>query len=66
MNASQILLLALPLIAVQLGLMLLALRDLFSPGRAVAGGSKPIWALVIVLGELIGPLAYFLAGRRDA
>ncbi|MFN8630049.1 MAG: PLD nuclease N-terminal domain-containing protein [Chloroflexota bacterium] len=66
MNASQILLLALPLIAVQLGLMLFALRDLFSPNRVVAGGSKPVWALVIVFGELVGPIAYFLAGRRDA
>ena len=66
MTASQILLLALPLIAIQLGLMLFALRDLFAPGRVVAGGSKPIWALVIVFGELVGPLAYFLAGRRDA
>jgi hypothetical protein len=65
-NASQILLLALPLIAVQVGLMLFALRDLLSPGRVVAGGSKPVWALVIVFGELVGPLAYFLAGRRDA
>ena len=46
MNASQILLLALPLIAVQVSLMLFALRDLFSPGRVVAGGSKPVWALI--------------------
>lgn len=66
MNASQILLLALPLIAVQVGLMVLALRDLSAPGRTVTGGSKPLWAVVIVLGELFGPIAYFLAGRRDS
>jgi hypothetical protein len=65
-NTSQILLLALPLVVVQLGLMALALRDLRSPGRSVLGGSKPAWAIVIVVGELVGPLAYFLAGRRDA
>jgi hypothetical protein len=65
-NTSQILLLVLPLIVVQLGLMALALRDLLSPDRAVRGGRKPVWAAVIVLGELFGPVAYFLVGRRDA
>jgi hypothetical protein len=65
-NETQILLLLLPLIVVQLGLMAFALRDLFVPGRVVVGGSKPIWAIFIVLGELVGPLVYFLVGRRDA
>jgi Phospholipase_D-nuclease N-terminal len=65
-NTSQILLLVLPLIVVQLGLMALALRDLLSPDRAVLGGSKPVWALVIIFGELVGPVAYFLTGRREA
>jgi hypothetical protein len=63
---TQILLLALPVIVIQLGLMAYALRDLFTPGRVVAGGNKPVWALLIVLGELVGPLAYLLVGRRDA
>ncbi len=66
MNETQILLLLLPLVVVQLGLMVFALRDLFSPGRVVVGGSKPIWLVLIVFGELLGPLAYFVAGRRDA
>ena len=66
MNTTQILLLALPLILIQLSLVVLALRDLIAPDRMVRGGSKPVWALIIVLGELLGPVAYFLAGRRDA
>ncbi len=66
MNTPQLLLLVLPLIVLQLGLMAFALRDLLSPDRAVRGGSKPVWAAVIVLGEFLGPVAYFLAGRRDA
>jgi hypothetical protein len=65
-NASQIVLLVLPLVLVQLGLMALALRDLAAPDRSVAGGSKVLWALVIVFGELVGPVAYLLAGRRGA
>lgn len=66
MSASQILVVVTPLLALQLGLIALALRDLASPNRMVLGGSKPFWATVIVFGELVGPLAYFLAGRRDA
>jgi Phospholipase_D-nuclease N-terminal len=65
-SASQILVLVIPLVVAQLGLIALALRDLLSPERRVLGGSKPAWAIVIVLGELVGPLAYFFAGRRDA
>jgi hypothetical protein len=66
MTTTQLLLLLLPLIILQLGLMVFALRDLASPGRIVLGGNKIVWALVIVFGELLGPIAYFLAGRRDA
>jgi hypothetical protein len=65
MTTGQILLLALPLIVIQLGLMLFALRDLTAPGRTVRGGSKALWAVVIVLGELFGPLFYLFAGRIE-
>ncbi len=66
MNTSQLLLLLLPLVVVQLALMALALRDLLSRDRMVRGGNKPVWAAIIVFGELVGPVAYFLAGRVDA
>lgn len=66
MSEFQILMLVLPLIVIQLGLMAFALRDLFTPGRAVLGGNKAVWAVFIVVGELVGPLVYFLAGRREA
>jgi hypothetical protein len=65
MTTTQILLLIAPLLLVQLGLMALAVRDLLAPGRTVRG-SKPAWLLIIVFGELVGPVAYFLAGRRNA
>jgi hypothetical protein len=64
-NSTQLLLVLLPLIVIQVGLMVLALRDLFSDGRLVRGDRR-IWAVIIVFGELLGPVAYFLAGRRDA
>lgn len=66
MNTTQLLLLALPLVLIQLSLIVLALRDLVTPERVVLGGNKLVWALIIVFGELLGPVAYFLAGRRDA
>jgi hypothetical protein len=46
--------------------MILALRDLLRPERHVVGGNKLVWSAVIVLGEMLGPIAYLLFGRRDA
>jgi len=65
MTTSQILLLALPLIVIQLGLMAFALRDLAAPDRTVRGGSKLLWAALIILGELFGPLVYLFLGRNE-
>lgn len=65
-DLQLLLALLVPLIAVQVTLVVLALRDLTRPERRVRGGNKWVWAIVIVFGELIGPLVYFLAGREDA
>ncbi len=65
MRTTLLLLLA-PLIVLELGLLVFALVDLLRPERRVAGGSKLVWALVIVLIGTIGPLVYLLAGRREA
>ncbi len=54
-----------PLIALQLLLIVLALRDLLRPERRVRWSSKALWGAIIVLGELLGPLAYFLFGRQE-
>ena len=59
------LLLIAPLLAIQLALIIVALRDLFRPERRVRGGAKWIWVLVIVFLELLGPLIYFTVGRED-
>jgi len=57
-------LLLLPLILLQLGLMFAALVDLSRRDR-VAGGNKWVWVLVIVFVSTLGPLAYFVFGRKD-
>jgi Phospholipase_D-nuclease N-terminal len=54
-----------PLLILQLALLALGLYDLTRPERQVKGGSKLVWGIVIVLGELIGPIVYFLYGRED-
>jgi phospholipase D-like protein len=63
-DPAIIIAIVLPLVAIQVALIVLALRDLLRPERRVRGGSKAVWALVIVVGELLGPLLYFVVGRE--
>ena len=65
MSDTQIVLLLLPVIVIQLGLLVLALRDLLRPERHVRGDSKLMWGLIIVLVSLLGPVLYFAVGRED-
>lgn len=65
MELKEILPLLIPLIAIQLVLIVVALRDLIRPERKVRGGDKRLWAIVIVLGELVGPLIYLTIGRIE-
>ena len=63
---ARILPLVLPLVALQLALLGLALRDILRPDRRVRGGDKRIWIAAIVVIQLLGPLAYFTFGRDDS
>ena len=65
MNETQILLLLLPLIAIQIGLILAALRDLLRPERRVRGDSKLMWGVIVVVFSILGPILYFLVGREE-
>ena len=65
MRLEEIWPLLLPIILLQLALMAIALRDLLREERRVRGGNKGLWALVIVFGQLLGPLAYLAIGRLD-
>ena len=60
------LLLLTPLVLIELGLVIWALYDLSRPDRRVKGGSKLVWALVILFISTIGPLVYLFAGREEA
>ncbi len=60
----SILPLLLPLVLVQLGLAIYCLVDLFHREK-VRGLPKWAWAIIIALGELVGPVVYLLVGRSD-
>jgi hypothetical protein len=62
-NMQPYILLLIPLILIQLALMATALLDLRR--REKTRGPKWMWILIIVFGELIGPIIYFVAGRLD-
>ena len=64
MDLGQIIAIAIPLVAIQLALIVLALRDLMRPERRVRGNNKLLWGILIVVGELLGPLLYFAVGRE--
>jgi hypothetical protein len=63
-DIGTIIAILLPIIAIQLVLIVLALRDLARPERTVQGGNKWAWVVVIVLLGLLGPVAYFWVGRE--
>ena len=63
--SPSLLLILLPLLVIELGLVVFSLVDLFKPERQVIGDNKLVWALIIVLVGTIGPIVYLLAGRKQ-
>jgi hypothetical protein len=64
--SGQLIVLILPVAILELILLIVALVDLLrrEPGRV--RGSKVLWALVIILIGTIGPILYFILGRKEA
>ena len=52
-----------PILLLQLGLIVVALIDLFR--RPTTNGPKGLWVIIIVLVNFIGPIVYFLVGRKE-
>ena len=63
--STSVVLILLPLVVIELGLVVVSLVDLFKPERRVIGDNKLVWALIIVLVGTIGPIVYLLAGRKQ-
>lgn len=53
-----------PLIVVQLVLMIIALIDLVR--IRATNGPKWLWAIIIVFVNMLGPILYFIIGRRQS
>ena len=65
MSDPTLLLLLLPVIAIEVGLLLFALHDLLRAERKVKGDSKLAWGLIICFVSLIGPILYLTVGREE-
>ena len=63
-QTMQILKYVWPLIVLQLGLQIYAIVDLVKKNKT-KNLSVPIWVVIIILGEIIGSLLYFLLGRSE-
>ena len=53
-----------PLIIVELALLIFALVDLLKRTH-MSNNARIIWALVIIFFSLIGPIIYFIFGRKE-
>lgn len=58
-------LLLLPLILVQLALVIWAVLD-WRRRKATPRLSRPLWLVVILLGQIVGPVLYLVFGREEA
>lgn len=63
MNQSTLMLVILPLFILQIILMVTALISLVKQERIK--GPKWLWALIIICFNIIGPIVYFIVGRKD-
>ena len=62
MTIVLILIIALPLAAIQFGLLVMSLRHIMNPANEVRG-NRIAWLMVVLFVHLIGPAAFLLAGR---
>ena len=66
MNALEIIKVIWPLILLLLAFQIYALIDLYSKKKGKTKNlSSTIWAIIIVLGEIVGPALYFIFGRSE-
>jgi hypothetical protein len=62
-NLNELIPFLIPILLLQIGLMVIALRDLI--GRERTNGPKWVWALVILFFNIIGPILYLVIGREE-
>lgn len=62
---STLLMLIIPLVALELILLIVALVDLIRREPERIRGSKLMWGLIVLLAGVIGPILYFVLGRKE-
>ena len=66
MSGSDLLIFA-PIILIELGLAAAAMVDLIRRDKtAVAGGNKLLWGAIILFVGFVGPIVYFIVGRKES
>lgn len=64
LSSGELIAILLPLLIIELGLIVWALKDL-ARRQTVKGGSRLLWLLVILCFNTIGPIAYLAWGRNE-
>lgn len=64
MDTTTLLMLS-PLIAIQVGLQIYALYDIYKRGGAREPLPTIVWVVIVVVLNLLGPILYFFLGRKE-
>jgi hypothetical protein len=64
MDTAELLAIVIPLALIELGLLAWAIVDLVKRD-VVRGGNKIVWAIIIVIFNIVGPIVYLAWGRQE-
>lgn len=64
-NISQYIPILLPLVIIQVIFQIVSLVDLFKRQKEEIRGERVLWVFVIILLGILGPVLYFLLGRKQ-
>lgn len=66
MNIQELLPFLIPLVIVELVLLVLTLRHIFSHSK-YKHGTRLFWVIVVIVGmQFIGPILYFIFGKEES
>lgn len=65
MDTTTIVLIVLPVLVIQIGLQIYALVDIYRNGGARPPLPTWAWVLIVLLGEILGVILYFVLGRQE-
>lgn len=65
MDDSTLILALIPLIVIQVGLQIYALLDIYRRKTVREPLPAWAWAVIVLVGSMLGPIAYFVLGRSE-